>query len=263
MIKKRIIFFRILSFVILVSLITFESARSQESPPLMTDDSDVPGDGKWENNIGFAFQGNAEANTLEGPILDLNYGVGKHLQLKYEMSWIAQKSQPLASGLDVIELGAKYKFSDGLDDELDYSIYPQVIFAFNNESGKKVEYGFKLPAAISKEFSAFKLGIQLGVERLGTDAHGFYGIMIGKEFDEVVAIMAELHGAFAKVHTVTQVGAEHEFFFNQETFVNFGASYKILKTVDVVAAFGRKLNTSATPEHGGEFFGFGGLQFLL
>src|SRR5438045_4211432 len=90
-----------------------ENSFSQGSPPLMTDDSGVPGEGKWENNLGFVFEGNSDENAIEGPIIDLNYGVGDHLQLKYEMGWLAEKGEHFANKFDAILLGIKYNFSEG------------------------------------------------------------------------------------------------------------------------------------------------------
>ena len=252
-----------LPFIFLAFLFYAHLAFGQESPPMMTDDSGVPGAGKWENNIGFAFQGNNNKNSLEGPIIDINYGVGDHIQLKYEMGWISEKGEPLANHLDATVLGFKYNFSDGNDDGLEFSLYPQTIFAFNNESGKKVEFGFILPVAVSKEFPAINFSIQTGFQVLANESGGFYGLMVGREFGERFTIMAELHGVFAKAHNTNDAGAEHEFFFNQETFINVGVGVKISEMVSLLGAFGRKLNSAADAENGSENFAFAGLQLLM
>ena len=259
----RIQFNHILPLTFFLLAISTQLAIGQESPPLMTDDSGVPGDGKWENNIGFAFQGNNEKNVVEGPIIDLNYGLGDHIQLKYEMGWSAEKGEPLANHLDAAVLGLKYNFSDGTDDGLEFSLYPQTIFAFNNESGKKVEFGFILPAAVSKEYPGINFSVQAGFQILANETGGFYGLMVGREFGEKFGLMAELHGVFAKAHNISDAGVEHEFFFNQETFVNLGAAFKISETISILGAFGRKLNSAADAENGSENFAFAGLQFLM
>lgn len=251
-----------LTTIAIVLICPFYSIFCQESPPLMTDDSGVPGAGKWENNLGFAFEGNNKNNSLEGPILDINYGAGDHIQLKYEMGWMSQKDEHVANKFDAILLGVKYKFSDGTKDGLEYSLYPQALFSFNNENGKKIEYGFKIPAAISKEYPFLNFSIQGGVELLGSTTHLIYGLMAGREFGEIFGVMAEIHGTLGKANII-QNGEEHNYFFNEETFINVGINVKFSSHVTFLAAAGRKLSTPSTSEHGGEFFGYGGLQFLM
>jgi hypothetical protein len=234
----------------------------QGSPPLMTDDSGVPGDGNWENNIGFGFEGGSKENILEGPIIDLNYGVGDHIQLKYEMSWLAEKGENLANKFDAILVGVKYNFSDGKSKDYELALYPQAVFSFNNESGKKIEYGLILPVTLTKEFESPEIGVngQLGAEILEREVIGIYGFSIGKEINESLDLMAEVHGTFSKAHS-TLFGIEHEFFVNQETFVNIGASVKATEHIVIQGAFGKKLNVGSDDEP--EFFGYAGLQFLL
>jgi hypothetical protein len=247
-------------FLHILLVIAFaERSFSQGSPPLMTDDSGVPGANKWENNIGFVFEGNSEENVFEGPIIDLNYGVGDHIQLKYEMGWIAETGEHFANKFDAILLGVKYNFSNGKEKEYEFSVYPQAAFSFNNESGKNIEYGFILPVMLSKEFDELSANAQLGFEMLGEERNGFYGLSFGKELSESLELLAELHGVFARADEAE----EHEFFFNLETFVNIGANIKLTESILINAAVGRKLNTAITPEHGGEYFAYAGLQFLL
>src|SRR4051812_32688720 len=113
----RSFFIPALPFIIFFLISIPHIAWSQGSPPLMTDDSGVPGNGKWENNFGFGFEGNAEEHVIEGPVIDLNYGVGDHIQLKYEMGWAAEKGEHIANKFDAILVGVKYNFSEGKEDQ--------------------------------------------------------------------------------------------------------------------------------------------------
>lgn len=64
------------------------SLRAEGSPPLITDDPGTPGDGHWEINIGVSTEKRPGARASELPLLDLNYGVGDRLQLKYEVPYL-------------------------------------------------------------------------------------------------------------------------------------------------------------------------------
>ena len=66
-------------------LLTVGSAFA--GPPLLTDDPDTPGDKRWEINIAFTLDKLNTESTYETPILDLNYGVGDNIQIKYELPW--------------------------------------------------------------------------------------------------------------------------------------------------------------------------------
>src|SRR6266480_1310266 len=76
------------------------SARAQGGPPLITDDPDTPGPGYWEINFSTLFEKSRRERRFELPRLDLNYGVGRRIQLKFEMPWLAarQAGQATRSG---------------------------------------------------------------------------------------------------------------------------------------------------------------------
>jgi len=48
---------------------------------MITDDPGTPGNGKWENNLAIAFEHRPNETLIEAPAIDLNYGVGDHVQL--------------------------------------------------------------------------------------------------------------------------------------------------------------------------------------
>jgi len=54
-------------------------------PPLLTDDTDTPGPNHWEINVAGTSEKTSDGWKFEVPLLDLNYGIGEHLQLKYEV----------------------------------------------------------------------------------------------------------------------------------------------------------------------------------
>src|SRR5580692_4506949 len=58
-------------------------AHAQGGPPMITDDSGTPGDGQWEINVAYQDDRTALARERSFPHVDLNYGWGDHIQLKY------------------------------------------------------------------------------------------------------------------------------------------------------------------------------------
>jgi hypothetical protein len=56
-------------------------AFAQGGPPMITDDPGTPGNGNWENNLAIVFEHRHNETSIETPEIDLNYGVGEHIQL--------------------------------------------------------------------------------------------------------------------------------------------------------------------------------------
>ena len=59
--------------------------QAQAGPPFRTDDPETPGNGHWEINIGFLGDRSPSDGDYQVPDLDLNYGWGDRIQLKYEL----------------------------------------------------------------------------------------------------------------------------------------------------------------------------------
>src|SRR3954462_2305735 len=63
------------------------------SPPLITDDPGTPGNGHWEINVGVSTERRPGLHASELPLIDLNYGIGETLQLKFEVPYLAQHEE--------------------------------------------------------------------------------------------------------------------------------------------------------------------------
>jgi hypothetical protein len=60
-------------------------AFGQGGPPMITDDPGTPGNGKWENNLAIIFEHRLNETSFDATEIDLNYGVGEHIQLTFKM----------------------------------------------------------------------------------------------------------------------------------------------------------------------------------
>ena len=106
------------------------SAFAQGGPPMITDDPGTPGPGKWENNIAIAFEHRSDETSYDLPEIDLNYGVGEHIQLTLQTAPVLLKRDdhgPIG-GLGGTEAAVKWRFVDEEKSGFDVSMFPRMIF---------------------------------------------------------------------------------------------------------------------------------------
>ena len=116
------------------------------SPPMVSDDTGTPGNGNWEINVVLAGDISKDSKTFELPLLDINYGIGDRLQLKYEVPYVVtcnsrfdengKRTTEQASGVSSSNVGVKYRFYDNDRSGLSLAVYPQVEF---RTPGSKLE----------------------------------------------------------------------------------------------------------------------------
>jgi hypothetical protein len=122
------------------------NANGQAGPPFRSDEPDTPGNGHWEINIA----GIGGRNSAEGryalPNLDLNYGLGDRIQLKYEMAYgieeVRGSTPSLAGGVGDSLAGVKYRFFEkraSQTGEINFalSVYPQLLFSAVSSSVRR------------------------------------------------------------------------------------------------------------------------------
>jgi hypothetical protein len=112
------------------------TARAQGGPPFITDDPGTPGNKHWEINFGWIADHNPGQSYYELPDIDMNYGWGDRIQLKYELPLAAATDQDNTThaGLGESLLGIKLRPYEHhragepkSDENMDFSIgtYPQ------------------------------------------------------------------------------------------------------------------------------------------
>src|SRR5437879_8145699 len=89
-------------------------AVAQGGPPLITDDPETPGNGHWEINVAWTLSQKRNARLFAIPLLDVNYGVGEHIQLKAEVPWLVlrERGAKTQSGIGSANFGVKWRFLD-------------------------------------------------------------------------------------------------------------------------------------------------------
>jgi hypothetical protein len=61
---------------------------AQGGPPLRTDEPGTPGNRNWEINVASTQFWSKAEREFESPLLDINYGLGDRIQLKYEVPYL-------------------------------------------------------------------------------------------------------------------------------------------------------------------------------
>src|SRR5476649_1445246 len=99
-------------------------AHAVAGPPLVTDDPGTPGANNWEINTAFTAELSPSEHRLELPLLDLNYGLGDRIQLKYELPYVLTNTEE-RNGFDRSDAGVKWRFQDKEPGGVALSTYPQ------------------------------------------------------------------------------------------------------------------------------------------
>ena len=248
-------FTKVLLLASCIALVGLPAALAQGGPPMLTDDPGTPGDKHWEINTAWIMtQTRSGDRSMALPLLDINYGVGAHLQLKYEVPWLVTHAtgEKTKSGLGDSEIGVKWRFLDEENNHVDVSTYPQ--FSFNNLTSSRrrglVEEGssFLLPFEFHGKAGGLEWNAEIGREFQTREADEWlYGFAVGRELNERFEFAVEIHG-------------EGKFATNDDQLiVNVGGRWKLSENRTLLFSAGRSLNRL----HGAEFnfVGYLGLQF--
>ncbi len=210
-------------------------------PPLLTDDTGTPGDKKWEINIAYTLDKRHTEATHETPIIDLNYGVGDNIQLKYEVPWVVfhENGVGTESGLGNSVVGVKWRFLDEKRDGVAMSVYPQ--FEFNNPTTSAdrgiVKEGtiLRLPVQVSKKLGPVWTNAEVGyaLHQHNPD-EWFYGLIVQHDILENLSLMGEIHGDSTKD------------FKRNEIVFNIGTQWDFSKKYGLLASVGRSFRSGAS-----------------
>lgn len=169
---------------------------------MITDDPGTPGNGKWEINIPIAFENRPNEWSLDAPGLDLNYGLGDHIQLTLQTAagLFKQNDHGLVGGLGGVQASVKWRFIDEEQRGFAMSTFPRILFNVLQSSVRRgfAEDGtrFQLPLQFAKTIGAFEFGAEFGPLVSTVSRSGWlYGIIGGVNLSKTTELMAELHGS--------------------------------------------------------------------
>jgi hypothetical protein len=221
---------------------------------MISDDPGTPGPGHWENNIAVTFEHRPSETSFDSPLIDLNYGVGDHIQLTLQGGPVLLKrsGHGLIGGLGGTEAAVKWRFLDEEKSGFDASMFPRVIFNITQSSVRRglAEDGtrFQIPFQVAKTFGRFHADAECGplASTVGR-SEWIYGIVGGVELAKTTMLMAELHGT-SRMNFTRDV-----------LTVNFGLRHQLTDARILIASIGHELRD---PDQARSFIGYLGVQLL-
>jgi hypothetical protein len=227
---------------------------AQGGPPMITDDPDTPGPGKWENNIAIAFEHLSDETSYDLPAIDLNYGVGERIQLTLQTAPILLKREDRGpiGGIGAMETAVKWRFLDEDKSDIDMSMFPRIIFNITQSSARRglAEDGtrFQIPFQIAKTFGRFHADAEFGPVGITVGrSEWLYGIIGGFDVAEATVLMAELHGA------------SRANFTRDALTLNFGLRHAFDEHRILILSMGHEIRS---PYHSPALIGYFGMQFV-
>jgi hypothetical protein len=209
------------SFGLLVLGIGASLARAQGGPPFITDDPGTPGDRQWEINVGLIGNHNPGSSSYQLPDLDMNYGWGDRIQLKFEvpLAAVTDENSTTRAGLGESFPGVKWRYYEHhkagepkSDKNMDFSLgtYPQV--SINNPTSAVrrgvVETGpqYYLPLEFTAKWGPINLNGEVGHWFGNRHVPGRWGrgLIAGHEFSD----RFELYGEVYDLQDANRIGSE-------------------------------------------------------
>jgi hypothetical protein len=221
---------------------------------MITDDPGTPGPGKWEINLAVTLEHRSDETSYDTPEIDLNYGVGEHIQLTLQTAPVILKRSdhgPIG-GLGGTEAALKWRFLDQENSGFDMSMYPRAIFNVTQSSVRRglAEDGtrFQIPFQIAKTFGRLHADAEFGplASTVGR-SEWLYGIVGGFDVAKPTMLMAELHGT-SRMN-----------FSQQALTLNFGLHHEFTETRILIVSLGHEI---VSPDQPLALIGYFGVQLL-
>jgi hypothetical protein len=233
------------------------AASAHGGPPLLTDDPDTPGPNHWEINVATTTENFAHEWEFGTPLLDINYGVGEHIQLKYQVqaNVLAPEHGGLRAGMGNSLAGVKWRFVDQTNSSwLEVSTYPQLEFIYPGSSARRglADSGDNvlLPIEVEHQFKSLTVyaeGGYLWNEHRSSEA--IYGLAGEYEFSEKFSLMGEFYGGFDRA------------FENNGLSFNLGFRRSLIEHVALIGSAGRGI--FGPPERAPAFQSYLALQLTF
>jgi len=241
--------------VVMLAALSLPSA-AQGGPPFITDDPGTPGNGNWEINAALYTERHPTERIYNAPILDINYGLGPRIQLKYQVPYLVDgtNADPTRSGLGKSLAGVKWRFYDNGERGLEVSTYPQLEFNNPTSSVQRglVDSGirFFLPLEVTKKVGPFEINPEAGYWFASNKGAAWAtGVVVAREVSKRLELDGELYA------TANTNGTNHW------TTFDGGGRYKLAEHLVLLFMAGRSFRPPSIGQP--QLFGYLGMQFLF
>jgi hypothetical protein len=240
---------------ILLALATIP-ALAQGGPPLLTDDPGTPGNRNWEINVAYTQDRRSGSNQYDVPIVDINYGAGDRIQLKFQIPYLYSSSNGglLGSGLGNSLAGVKWRFFQNEAKGWNISTYPQLELNNPTDSVRRgfVDRGpnFLLPVEVTKTFGPLELNLEAGYwfSQHLKDGH-ILGFAVGHQTTKKLELLSEVYD-FGEVGNAVR----------DDTF-DLGGRYEFHHGMLFLFMAGRSFQGPSSGQS--QFIGYFGIQFQI
>lgn len=168
---------------------------------MITDDPGTPGNGHWEDNFAITFEHRPGEWSIESPAIDLNYGLGDHLQLTLQTADVILKraGHGPVDGPGGTEAAVKWRFFDEDRDGVSMSVFPRIIFNVLHSSVRRglADDGTRVqtPIQIARKIGPIDLDTEVGpLVNFSGQSEWLYGVVGGIDLAKTTSLMAELQG---------------------------------------------------------------------
>jgi len=221
----------------------------------MTTDTGTPGPAHWEMNTAEISTTSKNSRLIQVPYFDLNYGVGKTLQLKLEGGYSNLKDQGMGTknGTGPLEAGIKWRFYD--QSGLSVSVYPQLqfrsIISSNDPLIAEQETYLDLPVEVMKQFGSYAINSEVAYVKSLTDQQEqmYYGLAASKEVHPGWELVGEVFG-------VTRIPKK-----DTQLLMNLGTRYTLNKHYSLNFSVGHTVENFDGET--GQWFTYAGVQAQL
>jgi hypothetical protein len=249
--------------------------RAQGGPPFITDDPGTPGNKHWEINFGWDAAHNPGNAYYQTPDIDMNYGWGDRIQLKYElpMAVYTDPDNTTHAGLGESLLGIKWRYYEHhktgeskSDENMNFSLgmYPQA--SINNPTSAVrrgiVDNGpnYYLPTEFTAQIGWLALNGEVGrwFGNQLTPSRWGRGLIAGHEFNPRFELYSELYD----LQDVNRVGITPK---QRELTLDAGGRRTLDRTGRVRLLFmgGRGIQAATRQNSEPNWIAYLGVQFLL
>lgn len=231
--------------------------RAQGGAPMITHDGGTPGNGHWEINIVAGGAGSGTAKSFYAPDIDLNYGIGRTMQIKLEVPYIWDNGGggDWRTGVGNSTLGFKWRMRDDDPHGVGVSIYPHL--DLHNPRSSSYERGLVgpapqlfIPLSLAHQIGAVAVNTELGYRLVSgaTDAMTL-GFLLGGRPASRLELMGELFG------TKSVAGDSHN------VLANVGTRFHFTPLFGLIASGGHTVEVSSDQDGG--WVGFAAVQLTF
>lgn len=206
--------------------------------------------------MGFTVDRAPGSHTYETPILDLNYGWGDRIQLKFELPYLLQGTNgaPIQSGLGNSLAGVKWRFYQRKDHDFAISTYPQLEFNNPTDSVRRNIVNrapnFLLPMEVTYRVGPLALDGEAGYWFNSYASNGYIaGFALSHQAADKLELLTEVY------HQVQVRGTERDSTFG------FGGRYELRKGMLLLFMAGRSFFGASSEQS--QFIGYVGMQFQI